>query len=57
MSEAKWMSVWGYSAIAKVVVGASENAVVSVEPWLLQAKGVSKSTASANEIRLFRYVT
>ena len=51
------MSVWGYSAIAKVVVGASENAVVLVEPWLLHAKGVSKSTATANEIRLLGYVT
>jgi len=57
MSEAKWMSVWGYSAIAKVVVGASENAVVMVELWLLQAKGVSKRAANANEIRLLGYVT
>ena len=51
------MSVGGYSAIAKVVVGASENAAVLVEPWLLHAKGVSKSTATANEIRLLGYVT
>jgi hypothetical protein len=57
MSEAKWMSVWGYSAIANVVVGASENAVVLVEPWLLHAKGVSKRAAKANEIRLLGYVT
>ena len=51
------MSVWGYSAIVKVVVGASENAVVSVEPWLLHAEGVSKSAATANETRLLGYVT
>ena len=51
------MSVWGYSVIAKVVVGANENAVVLVEPWLLQAKGVSKRAATANEIRLLGYVT
>ena len=57
MSEAKWMSVWGYSAIANVVVGASKNAVVLVEPWLLHAKGVSKRAATANEIRLLEYVT
>jgi hypothetical protein len=43
--------------MANVVVGASENAVVWVEPWLLQAKGVSKSTAIASEIRLLMYVT
>ena len=51
------MSVLGYSAISKVVVGASENAVVSVGPWLLQAKGVSRRAATANEIRLLGYVT
>jgi len=57
MSEAKWMSVWGYSAMPNVVVGASENAVVLVEPWLLHAKGVSKRAANATEIRLLEYVT
>ena len=57
MSEAKWMSVWGYSAIANVVVGASKNAVVLVEPWLLHANGASKRAANANEIRLLGYVT
>jgi hypothetical protein len=54
MSEAKWMSVWGYSAIANVVVGASKNAVVLVEPWLLHANGASKRAANANEIRLLK---
>ena len=54
MSVAKWMSVWGYSAIANVVVGSSKNAVVLVEPWLLHAKGVSKRAANANEIRLLK---
>jgi hypothetical protein len=31
MSEAKWMSVWGYSDLAKVVVGARENTVVEFD--------------------------
>ena len=40
--------------MANVVVGASENAEVFVEPWLLHAKGVSKRAANANEIRLLK---
>jgi hypothetical protein len=43
--------------MANVVVGASKNAVFGVEPSLLHAKGVSKSTAIASEIRLLMYVT
>jgi hypothetical protein len=43
--------------MANVVVGASKNAVVWVEPWLLQAKGASKRATNANEIRLLGYVT
>jgi hypothetical protein len=57
MSEAKWMSVCGYSAVAKVVVGARENAVDLVEPWLLHANGVSIRATIASEIRLLGYVT
>jgi len=40
--------------MAKVVVGASENAAFLVEPWLLQAKGVSSRAATANEILLLK---
>jgi hypothetical protein len=43
--------------MANVVVGASVNAVVLVEPWLLHANGASKRAANANEIRLLGYVT